>query len=61
MPQEKPNHCTSKGECTCPKDNDDTGCRYFKPSIAPGNCMFKVFHTDKCLSPFALSEAREAA
>lgn len=60
--KEKQNYCTPQGACDCPDDNNDTGCKYCAPhGQIPDKCIYRIMHADKCLSPFALYEAWEAA
>ncbi len=62
MEKSKINYCTPQGECDCPDDNkSETGCKHFTPGAVPDACRYRIMHADKCMSPFALRDAREAA
>lgn len=56
--QEKINQCTPEGICTGPSE----ACRHHKKSFINGLCVFVMIidavNGTKCLSPFALTEAR---
>ncbi len=58
----KTNYCTPLGECDCPDDSkSETRCKHFTLGAVRDACAYRIMHADKCMSPFALSEAREAA
>lgn len=52
----KTNCCTPEGGCTL---KDDTlHCLFERPAFFSGRCIFSVWESKKCLSPFALTAAR---
>lgn len=59
--QEKKNYCTPQGDCTFPDSAAETACRYHAPSVCSGHCFYRIMFADKCLSPFALTDARGQA
>jgi len=54
--EKKTNHCTATGACL----EDSDGCYHRKYSPGMGACLFGIRESKKCISPFALKEARDA-
>jgi len=57
--REKTNQCTPEGLCTA--GMDEGKCKYCVPSALTAFCVYRAWFMDKCLSPFALTAAREKA
>jgi hypothetical protein len=62
MEKSKINYCTPQGTCDCPDDDkSETACAHYTASAIKNTCVYRIMHADKCMSPFALLAAREAA
>ena len=57
--KEKTNQCTPEGQCLAGQDS--LLCSFQADSILSRRCIYQVWESDKCLSPFALTAAREKA
>ena len=57
--REKTNQCTPEGQCLAGKGS--LLCSFQTDSILSRRCIYQVWESEKCLSPFALTAAREKA
>ena len=57
MSQASLNHCTLQGGCLCPTDD----CAHYRLSVFTGICSYVEWNAMRCLSPYALMEARGIA
>jgi hypothetical protein len=57
------NYCDKDGNCTVEDYPDELNCAFCDREILSSIrvCGYRVYFADRCLSPFALVAAREAA
>lgn len=62
QPAPKTNYCTPDGLCTRPADVPESACTYgiLYQTLAAG-CVYQHWSENRCLSPFALTAARDQA
>ncbi|MRR15678.1 MAG: hypothetical protein EG826_04385 [Deltaproteobacteria bacterium] len=54
----KTNYCTPDGMCGVPDNAKNDVCKYCKPSLYFDLCIYRVCFADRCMSPFAIAQAR---
>ncbi len=61
MTDEKDNYCTKDGMCGLPEGASDDVCKHCEPSVSFSLCIYRAYFADRCLSPFAIADARGEA